>query len=152
MVFARLYTEVLRFQELKNQFISLLLSIQQKRRNLASEKKRQQQSSLKKSNSCNGIVRFTYCRPTSGLVSWRHNCSVYMLCDVLQNLTTVIPYDSAQGPPTIDQLRIYNKCTSEYKTLTRTVSTLISSPRINLRDCSSSEGCLLSFNRGTVLI
>ena len=44
------------FQELKNQFISLLMSVQQKRRDLAAEKKRSSHGGMKKSNSSNGIT------------------------------------------------------------------------------------------------
>lgn len=42
-------------QELKNQFISLHMSIQQKRRDLVADKKRTSHPVMKKSNSSNGI-------------------------------------------------------------------------------------------------
>ena len=68
-------------QELKNQFISLLMSVQQKRRDLAAEKKRSLYGSsssvtssggIKKSNSSNGIV--------PGTVSNEPDLAQYLYC------------------------------------------------------------------------
>ncbi|XP_071079864.1 fasciculation and elongation protein zeta-2-like [Haliotis cracherodii] len=85
-------------KELKNQFISLLLTIQKKRREGNVEKKKKKKCSA--NNNDNTTSPGSY-------------------------LTTVIPYHLHQGPPTSEQLQIYIKILQAINEDSQTVPTLL---------------------------
>ncbi|KAL4238699.1 Fasciculation and elongation protein [Mactra antiquata] len=82
-------------KELKNQFISLLLNIQKKRREAKVDKKR------KKSKNPQQVTN----SPTTG----NNNGSPTVETGPSVFLSTVIPYHPHQGPPSSEQLQIYIK-------------------------------------------
>lgn len=88
-------------KELKNQFISLLLSIQRRHRELVS------------SNKNRGIIRTVEAAATS---SGNHPGTY---------LTTLIPYDPKMVPPTIEHLQIYVKILTAINEDSPTVPTLL---------------------------
>ncbi|XP_052058117.1 fasciculation and elongation protein zeta-2-like [Mytilus californianus] len=86
-------------KELKNQFISLLLTIQKKRRdNNVDKKKKKTKTTSVNNNPDNPVSTF---------------------------LTTVIPYHSFGGPPTSEQLQIYIKILKAINADSPTVPTLL---------------------------
>ncbi|KAL8590094.1 hypothetical protein ACOMHN_034325 [Nucella lapillus] len=92
-------------KELKNSFISLLLSIQKKRRDTNADRKKK-----KTRGGSQGQVELL-ASPTSETGS--------------TFLTTVIPYHPQQGPPTSEQLQIYNKILEAINEDSSTVPTLL---------------------------
>ncbi|XP_050404962.1 fasciculation and elongation protein zeta-2 isoform X1 [Patella vulgata] len=89
-------------KELKNQFISLLLTIQKKRRDNNVDKKKRRSKTFSNNNN-NGAVE----------------------SPVNAHLTTVIPYHPNQGPPTSEQLQIYIKILQAINEDSSTVPTLL---------------------------
>ncbi|KAK3092338.1 hypothetical protein FSP39_001514 [Pinctada imbricata] len=85
-------------KELKNQFISLLLTIQKRRRECNVDKKKKKSKSVNNNESPEAPSTF---------------------------LTTVIPYHTSQGPPTSEQLQIYIKILQAINEDDATVPTLL---------------------------
>ncbi|XP_076441692.1 fasciculation and elongation protein zeta-2-like [Babylonia areolata] len=96
-------------KELKNSFISLLLSIQKKRRDTNADRKKKQKN--RPSDLPGGVPVVQATSPTSETGS--------------TFLTTVIPYHPQQGPPTSEQLQIYNKILEAINEDSSTVPTLL---------------------------
>ncbi|KAK7104702.1 hypothetical protein V1264_019376 [Littorina saxatilis] len=94
-------------KELKNSFISLLLSIQKKRRDTNTDRKKKK--TTRTSHGPMGVLDAT--SPTSEVGS--------------TFLTTVIPYHPQQGPPTSEQLQIYIKILEAINEDSSTVPTLL---------------------------
>ncbi|XP_041352386.1 fasciculation and elongation protein zeta-2-like [Gigantopelta aegis] len=90
-------------KELKNQFISLLLTIQKKRREGNVDKKKKKSKPLNHMNMNNNNLS-----PEAGAY-----------------LTTVIPYHQYQGPPSSEQLQIYIKILQAINEDSVTVPTLL---------------------------
>lgn len=82
-------------KELNNQFISLLLSIQRKRKELAVERRKEKTSSSKQNEP------------------------------IAAYLTTVVPYDDHLGPPDTDRLQIYIKIMTAIDDDSESVPTLL---------------------------
>ncbi|ESO83007.1 hypothetical protein LOTGIDRAFT_197828 [Lottia gigantea] len=89
-------------KELKNQFISLLLTIQKKRRDNNVDKKKRKSKTVSHNNN-NGAAE----------------------SPVNAHLTTVIPYHPNQGAPTSEQLQIYIKILQAINEDSSTVPTLL---------------------------